>query len=58
MNKTEAKKIIKEWGIYTALYDLAQMRYNEATDLLEIIERVLDNIPQEILKKAIRKGCK
>ena len=58
MNKTEAKKLIKQYGLYTALYELSSMRYNEGCDLLEIIERVLDNIPQKTLEKAINKGTR
>ena len=58
MNKTEAKKLIKKHGLYTALYELLSMRYNEGCDLLEIIERVLDNIPQNTLQKAINKGTR
>ena len=58
MTKTQAKKLIKEYGVYTALYELASMRYNESCDLLEIIERVLDNVPSDILKKAINKGTR
>ena len=58
MNKTEAKKLIKQHGLYTALYELASMRYNEAGDLLEIIERVLDNIDEKALNKAINKATR
>ena len=58
MNKTQAKKLIKDYGLYTALYELASMRYNEASDLLEIIERVIDNIDTKTLQKAINKATR
>ena len=58
MNKTQAKENIKKHGLYNALYVLASMRYNEATDMIEIFERVLDNIPEDIIKKAITKGTR
>ena len=58
MNKTQAKANIKKHGLYNALYVLASMRYNEATDMIEIFERVLDNIPEDIIKKAITKGTR
>ena len=58
MNKTQAKQNIKKHGLYNALYVIASMRYNEAQDMVEIFERVLDNIPQDILQKAINKGTR
>lgn len=58
MNKTEAKNLIKEWGLYHALYELKDTDSEEGADLLEIIERVIDNIPAETLAAAIRKGAK
>lgn len=58
MNKTQAKQFIKKHGLYSALYELASMRYNEASDLIEIFERVLDNIEDKTLQKAINKGTR
>lgn len=58
MNKTESKKLIKEAGLYSALYELNAADSEEGADLLEIIERVIDNIPAETLAAAIRKGTK
>jgi len=58
MNKTQAKQSIKKHGIYNALYVLASMRYNEASDLIEIIERVFDNIDDKQLQKAINKATR
>ena len=58
MNKTQAKNLIKKHGLYNALYELASMRYNEASNLIEIIERVLDNIDYKIIQKAINKATR
>lgn len=58
MNKTQSKQNIKKHGLYNALYVLASMRYNEASDFIEIFERVLDEIPTDILNKAIKKGAR
>lgn len=58
MNKTESKKFIKNNGLYDAICRIAEWRYNETLDLREIVYRVLDEIPEETLNKAIRKGTR
>lgn len=58
MNKTQAKKLIKEYGLYEALYELNNTKAYLGYDLLEIIERVLDEIPSNVLEKAIKKGTR
>ena len=58
MNKTQAKQYIKKNGLYSALYKLSETRYNDNYNLLEIIERVLDNIDNKTLQKAINKGTR
>lgn len=55
MTKKEAKKLIKEDGLYGAIHTLADWRDD---NLEEIIKRVLDEIPDEILEKAERKVCR
>lgn len=58
MNKTESKKYIKDNGLYQAIYKLSEQRWNENLDLREIVYRVLDEIPTDILNKAIKKGTR
>ena len=58
MNKTQAKKLIKDEGVYSALYELTQGRFNDVYDLLEIVERVIDNIDEGVLQKAINKATR
>ncbi len=55
MTLKEAKHIVKA-GLYDALYKLSYERYNSA--LIEIIERVLDNIDEKTLEKAINKATR
>ena len=55
---TTAKETIKEMGLYYAIYELAGGRYNDIDDLKEIVLRVLDEIPSDILNKAIKKGTR
>ena len=58
MNKTESKKYIKDNGLYQAIYKLSEQRWNENLDLREIVYRVLDEIPTDILNKAFKKGTR
>lgn len=58
MTKTEAKKLIKEYGLYTAIIELRKHDYDETGNLQEIIFRVLDNIPTDILDKAENRGAR
>lgn len=58
MNKTQAKQHIKKYGLYSALYELSENTYSDNYDLLEIIERVLDNIDDKTLQKAINKATR
>lgn len=55
MTKKEAKQLIKEDGLYGAIHTLSDWRDD---NLEEIIKRVLDEIPSDILKKAERKVCR
>lgn len=54
MAKTEAKKVIKA-GIYDALYEQEGIRDD---NMREIVFRVLDNIPEKVLQRAINKGTR
>ena len=55
MTKTEAKKLVKR-DLYVAIRTLSYERYDD--NLVEIIERVLDNIDSKTLNKAINKGTR
>lgn len=55
MTKTKAKQLVKH-DLYTAISELAYNRYDD--NLKEIIFRVLDEVPSNILEKAIKKGTR
>lgn len=59
MTLKEAKQNMKAYGIYDAIEDLRG--YSDSADfdaVKEIIYRVLDNIPSEILTKAEKKASR
>ena len=58
MNKTQAKKDIKKYGVYDAINDLQGYTGADFENLKEIIFRVLDNIPSETMQKAINKATR
>lgn len=58
MTKAEAKKIIKEEGMHGALYEFKELKGEECDNLIEIMERVLDEINPLLLKRAISKGTR
>ena len=58
MTKTEAKKLVKN-DLYGAIYELQyQKDFESFHNLKEIIFRVLDNIDNKTLQKAINKGTR
>lgn len=54
MTKTQAKNEIKKYGLYDFLHDY----FLNDSNAQEIVFRVLDNIPQKTLQKAINKGTR
>ena len=54
MTKTEAKALIKAYGLYDFLHEY--MRNDDNAQ--EVVFRVLDNIPEKVLQKAINKGTR
>jgi len=54
MTKQEAKKAIKQYGLYDFLHDY----FLDDANAQEIVFRVLDNIDTKTLQKAINKATR